>query len=137
MGYHSYMQPTQALKTAKLRNTKIRRHIYQALGEHHLLTADQITDAINAQGTTADRVTVYRNLDTFVHHQLACIHHFQDSVARYELRHTHHDHAFCTSCGKIQSIPCQSYTLQLKDFAIDHHHITIYGNCQKCQEEEL
>jgi Fur family transcriptional regulator, ferric uptake regulator len=118
----------------QIRPTPIRINILNLFKQHHLLSADDIFTHVNTDGST-DRVTVYRTLELLKEHDLLCEHHFGNRSAVYELRDHHHDHLVCTTCGQIQSMPCQLVLpTNINHFKPYHHHLAVYGQCSKCQE---
>jgi Fe2+ or Zn2+ uptake regulation protein len=116
------------------RNLKSR--LLKLLKKHHLLSATDILNKLSAEGQGFNKTSVYRALDQLIEEDLICQHYFNEPQAMFELRADHHTHLFCEVCGKIQSIECtyQHQPTKIKDFKVDHHHVTLIGHCQRCQE---
>lgn len=116
------------------RQTKIKQAILELLQEHHFLTATQLVSKLHEQGIAANKTSVYRNLESFLEDNVICQQSFETSALVYELQGDHHDHVHCRSCGKVEEIPCHFQLPQtVGGYTIEHHHLTLYGLCQKCQ----
>lgn len=91
--------------------------------------AEQFTEAV-------DKVTLYRNLETFEQVGLICRMYFNGQEALYEQRFTdhHHHHLICTSCGRIEDVPgCDVEPPRTgSGFQVHHHHLEFYGICHQC-----
>lgn len=108
--------------------------IQELLAKKHLLSANQILSNLAEEGKSYNKTSVYRALDSLLADNLVCRHYFSDSEAKYELRDHHHDHLVCNSCGTVSVSECRTnHTQAIDDFVIDHHHTTIFGRCQNCQ----
>lgn len=87
-----------------------------------------------------DKVTLYRNLETFEQAGLICRMYFNGQEALYEQRFTdhHHHHLICTSCGKIEDVPGCSIEQPRtgSGFKTHHHHVEFYGLCHICSLKE-
>lgn len=87
-----------------------------------------------------DRVTVYRNLETFVKAGIARRVDVGHRHAHYEAAGDEHHHLICTGCGTIEDVaycPDPRETDKVlsgsKRFAsIDRHALEFYGLCVAC-----
>lgn len=104
------------------------------LHEHHLLSAGEILDHLKNKGKKYNKTSVYRALDQLEADGTICQHHFNDTQAVYELQSHHHAHAVCQNCGLVQTVECEYHQPRtVKNFAVDHHHVTLMGLCADCQ----
>lgn len=101
-----------------------------------------LPDLVRRLKTKIDPVSVYRTVDIF--EELGVVHRiWQGWKSIIELTDTfssHHHHFVCENCGRLidfddssleQSIKLLSTKLKLR---IDHHHLELFGLCNKCQE---
>jgi Fe2+ or Zn2+ uptake regulation protein len=103
-----------ALKRGKLRVTSVRLDVMRVLGaSREALDASEVTARLDS--ATADRVTVYRTLNTLVESGLAHRVDPGDRLYRYSLSapaseagHGHHradhPHVVCDSCGAVECL---------------------------------
>ncbi len=105
------------------------------LKERHYLTAPEMVKFLAAQGHRYNKTSVYRALDRLLADGLICRQNLHDNELVFELRTHHHDHLVCSNCGKVEMTTCQvNLPAKVgKNFAVDHHHLTIYGYCHQCQ----
>ena len=101
------------LRAAGLRVTGIRLSIMRALGASRTaLDATALDEQLAAAGESADRVTVYRTLNTLVDSGIAHRIDPGDRIFRYSLtdhahctegHHEHeHPHMVCDACGAVE-----------------------------------
>lgn len=126
--------------------------LLQLLKREHFLTASQMVAALSAGGQPFNKTSVYRSLDRLLANGQVCEHYFHVSQGLvYELRGNHHDHVACENCGEVWTSECQDNgslegyaakpgqsaqkaTSPLPPgFAQTHHHLTIFGLCERCQ----
>jgi Fur family transcriptional regulator, peroxide stress response regulator len=103
-------------------------------------TADQIYDALREQQAGLSRTTVYRVLDTFVHHglvkKIAC----PDARSRFDANTRPHTHLICIGCQQVMDghqmgFPALAYPSLTDDgFAIEECSIVFLGRCARCRE---
>lgn len=87
------------------------------------------------------RATVYNTLDLLVDCDLVKRHQFGTAQALYEKAYGYrqHDHAICTSCGKVLEFcdprvgAIEKLVAELLDMEVQHHSMTIYGKCTECK----
>lgn len=114
-------------------DTPLKEQVLALLAEHHLLTGPELIDTLNISGNTYNKTSVYRVLEKLLTEEKICKLNFGGNEISYELRDSHHDHVVCTSCGKVVAVECQNISMPDNDFLIDHHHLTFFGHCPKCQ----
>jgi len=103
-------------------------------------TADQIFDALREQQDGLSRTTVYRVLDTFVHHglvkKIAC----PDARSHFDANTRPHAHLVCLGCQQVMdghevSVPALDYPALTHDgFAIEECSIVFLGRCARCRK---
>ncbi len=119
------------------RMTPLRQQILDMLSAQHMLSAMQILTELEKKNVTANKTSVYRSLEYLQAENLICQHQFDSKEAVYERRDHHHDHLVCTSCGKIEESECRVHLdNKLKGFKVDHHHMTVFGTCARCQTQQ-
>lgn len=107
--------------------------ILELLHAHHLLSAQEMLRRLRDGHQTYNKTSVYRALDQLTESQAVCRHFFQDGEAYYELREHHHAHLVCTRCKQVSSADCAYQEPRIVGrFQPDHHHVTIYGLCERC-----
>ncbi|MDQ5951721.1 MAG: Fur family transcriptional regulator, ferric uptake regulator [Patescibacteria group bacterium] len=107
--------------------------ILDLLTEHHLLSAPQILEKLAEGGKAVNKTTVYRALDKLLAEAAICKQIFAQDTVLYELRSAHHDHLVCENCGKVEAIPCATIPqISKAGFTVSHHHLTVFGACDKC-----
>lgn len=69
---------------------------------------------------------------------------YPSKMKKYKLkRAVHHDHLVCLKCGEITRFfdvaieEEQEKILAIHHFKGTHHTLTLYGLCEKCQEEKI
>lgn len=126
------------LKSFKLKATPARVALLDALR-----AANKPLDAaglLGKLGGRADRVTLYRNLETLEKTGLIKKLSFGKNRSFFEpgnLRH--HHHLICTGCGKVRGVPGCSVAGQEKRLAarrdfikIFNHSLEFFGLCREC-----
>ncbi len=117
--------------------TPLTKQIANLLTNHHLMTAPQLLETLTKQGEQYNKTSLYRALDKLVAEEQICKLNFGKNQIWYELRSAHHDHLVCTKCGQVEAVECQSRSIdQLKGYLIEHHHLTLFGLCPRCQTEK-
>lgn len=122
------------LRQHDLSVTPFRIKLLKLLTKVHVpLSVQKLADEF---GESVDKVTLYRNLETFEQVGLICRMYFNGQEALYEQRFTdhHHHHLICTNCGKIEDVPGCSIEAPRtgSGFRIHHHHVEFYGLCHQC-----
>ncbi len=107
--------------------------ILSMLADRHLLSALDLVRLVETDTTGYNKTSVYRALEKLLSTGQVCKHTFGGAEAVYELRDHHHDHLFCTHCGRITEAECQTtIPSEIKGFQVEHHHLTLYGLCYDC-----
>jgi Fe2+ or Zn2+ uptake regulation protein len=92
---------------------------------------------------SANKTTVYRELEFMKNRKVIEEFQVDDKVKRYEICSNHHHHTVCLKCRKIK---CVKLCKELRDeekiieknnkFKIISHSLEFYGFCRKCHVME-
>lgn len=123
-----------------LKSTPARLAVLQYLDEQKKpLSAESIGEHLRKEHSQADRVTIYRILESFYKKGLVNRLEFHEGKYRYELSGDDHHHLICERCGSIEDISdCvikemeESITSE-KKFLIKNHQLEFFGVCRRCQ----
>ena len=111
--------------------------ILSLLHENHFLTPLEMQQLLGESGENYNKTSIYRAIDSLIEQDLICKQDFLDKEACYELKANHHDHLLCTGCGVILSVECMVPEQEMiNDFLVDHHHLTVFGQCADCQKNK-
>jgi Fur family ferric uptake transcriptional regulator len=129
------------LEEHSLRKTPARIELLQVFSaELRPLDVGEIRARLENRGVSVDQATVYRMLDSFLHHGIITRFEFQEGKFRYELTGEEHHHLVCTSCGTIEDISdCNLSGLEKeirlkKGFLVKRHSLEFFGLCRNCQQ---
>ena len=111
------------------------------LGTDQHLSAEEVSQALRAQGASAGTATVYRTLDVLVRSGLVVERDFGEGFKRYEASRgvPHHEHLLCTACGKVTEFRDErlermtTLLAEAHDFSRQRHRLVIYGLCGACR----
>lgn len=84
--------------------------------------------------------TIYRTLNVLAAAGLICELHCGEQ-ARYDGNVQEHYHVMCTCCGAVEDVDVgclkrlEDRAAELSGYRIEDHHLSFYGLCAKCQEE--
>lgn len=143
------------LRSAKLRVTGVRLAILRALRASPVaLEATEVAAALHAAGDDADRVTVYRTLNSLVDAGIAHRVDPGDRIFRFSMtdhgrcsgdRHQHeHPHMVCDTCGAVECIMDAEVVIQPRagaepparqKFKVTQQDIMLHGTCDRCAAE--
>jgi Fe2+ or Zn2+ uptake regulation protein len=102
------------------------------------LTAAEIFDAARALLPSISFATVYNSLRFLRDEGLISEITFGNSASRYDRETGRHDHAVCTSCGRLTDFDLDETAALLKlaarrsKFKPQSVHLTLYGLCPDC-----
>ena len=127
------------LEQKGLKWTRQRETIFDVfVGTKEHLTSEEVYQRVARRHPRIGFSTVYRTLRLFVEANIASERHFQDGVARYEVRQPHHDHLVCLVCGKILEFEhdeierLQEEVARAHGFELTSHRHELYGTCRDC-----
>lgn len=123
------------------RVTAGRRAIVRALFEapSHHVTAQTLTDAVQAESPEISTSTIYRTLDTLTELGVVEQRHVGTGPTVFHLTEHAHDHVVCTDCGRILEIPRTVFANLTKslraqfDFELHPEHVALSGVCAQCR----
>ena len=103
-------------------------------------SAEEIYQALLAQGSDIGLATVYRVLMQFVQAGLLSRTHFETGKSVFELNEgDHHDHLVCLRCGHVEEF-CdpqietrQQAIATERGFQLQAHALALYGLCTSCR----
>lgn len=121
--------------------TKPREQISAILQrEQRYLTAAQIYELLRRGRMRASLSTVYRTLDLLTSMREASARVDERGETTYvSCALSHHHHAVCRRCGKVQDVPCEavdsvSEALRRRHgFELDEHEMEFFGTCAACR----
>lgn len=132
----------EKLGIARHRMTKLRRAMIELLFKVPApVSALDVESQLRENGLTANRTSIYRELDFLVAQQLISEVDFLDKTKRYELRgNGPHHHLVCTACGRVQCVDlCVDLQKAQKEirkswkFEVQKHVLEFYGLCAGCR----
>jgi Fur family ferric uptake transcriptional regulator len=106
------------------------------------LSAQEIFDALRAEGRPVGIASVYRVLDLLAEQRLVQRLDVGGGVARYEPARDdadHHHHLVCDDCGKVEAFsdePLEQALRQLGgrvSYDVDAHDVVLRGSCDECR----
>src|ERR1700683_2778076 len=103
------------------------------------LTAEEITQDVQARQPDVSPSTVYRILEEFQAMQIVVHAHLDQHAAGLHLAGAVHGHLTCDACGATYEIPAAHFDALSKDlmrtfgFMLDRHHVAVTGTCEYCQ----
>ena len=110
-------------------------------GQHCCLSAQEIFDALRAEGRKVGIASVYRVLELLSGLQLVQRIDVGDGVARYEPAHPggeHHHHLVCDDCGRVVAFEDERLEQALDGLSgrlgheIAAHDVVLRGECSDC-----
>ncbi|WP_168735429.1 Fur family transcriptional regulator [Cohnella fermenti] len=109
--------------------------LLQYRGKH--VTADDMVAVFKRKPGVVGRATVYRTLELLADRQVIDKHHFDNEVARYELREPDQKHAYhqllCSRCKQARTIKedwlgeLEERIEQIHGFRVLDHHLIFIG----------
>jgi len=103
-------------------------------------SCQDIQKHLKQKNISANKTTVYRELDFLKKQKLIEEFQLDDGVRRYEISSKHHHHVVCAKCKKIDCVELKqelrSQEIQIEKnnkFKIISHSLEFYGLCHKCQ----
>lgn len=108
--------------------------------EHHL-TASEVYDAARKLMPTISQATVYNSLRYLKDAGLLSEITFGNAASRYDRETARHDHAICSSCGKLvdldlpQTIELMRVAARASRFKPESIRLTLVGLCPDCRSD--
>jgi Fe2+ or Zn2+ uptake regulation protein len=120
----------QRLKISGYKNTNPRKAVLDFVVNSKTPVSAKI---IHKKNPGIDLVSVYRNLKFFK--KLGLV--FEDTLKNetfYYASEKMHHHIMCSSCGKIECVPCDHKLPKIKNFTNIAHKLLLSGICGKCKK---
>ncbi len=114
------------------------RALFEATGHR---TAEELTEAVQAEAPDVHRSTIYRNLEELERLGVLEHSHLGHGPATYHLAGGPHGHLVCESCGATVEAPDEVFAelagtvLDRFGFELDPHHFAMLGRCRRCREQ--
>jgi Fur family ferric uptake transcriptional regulator len=131
------------LRGAGYRGGGARTAVVELLGRQTCcLSAQEIFDALRAEGRPVGIASVYRVLDVLTALGVTQRLEVGGGVSRYEPVQpdgAHHHHLVCDDCGKVEAFsdgPLEAALEQLEQrigFAVGGHDVVLHGACADCR----
>ena len=133
----------EAVKAAGGRITKIRRALLaQVSAAAEPVSAAAILDALEKEGLTADRTTVYRELAFLTSGGFLREVRLIGAPSLYESAAEHRHHLICRNCHRVRTIVMDNHLeteeqeiMAKEDFEVTGHSLEFYGLCARCRED--
>jgi len=132
----------EVLKKSGERITPIRRALLENFCNHPKpQTIQELLAYLEKKGLTANKTTIYRQLEILAQIGLVREVNFSDRSKRYELSSKdHHHHLVCQNCKKVEDVNLdndldkqEKKIWQKNHFKILQHSLEFFGLCHKCQ----
>jgi Fe2+ or Zn2+ uptake regulation protein len=129
------------LKASGVRLTPIRQFMIDLLVTSGApLSAPEILDTLHQKKITANKTTIYRELEFLVNKKIAEEVWLGSAPLRYEIKESHHHHLVCVKCRRVTDIEFESHLTEqektiykTKKFKVLNHALEFFGLCNKCQ----
>ena len=129
------------LKKFNIRMTNQRYAILEYLllkGNHP--TANEIYEYLKNDFPNMSVATIYNNINFFKKAGIVTELPFADGSSRFDLTETHHYHAICANCGKVEDFDYPNFeeaervAEKQTHFKVISHSFKVTGICLECQE---
>jgi Fur family ferric uptake transcriptional regulator len=128
----------------KERVTPIRTALLEILSKTKKpLTTQEILTALLKKKISANKTTVYRQLESLKENHLVTEVYFNDRNTRYELEDekTHHHHLVCLKCKKVEDVTLpedlhhqEKLVLKKNKCKVLQNFLEFFGLCKNCQK---
>lgn len=131
----------EELRTADLKVTPARLGVLEALEQSDTpIDISSVIDYLEEKNIKADKVTVFRIINSLTEKGIAKPIQFNEGKLRYEhVAKSDHHHFICEKCGIIEDISdCNTDELEKniaakKGLLIKRHSLEFFGICKSCQ----
>jgi Fur family ferric uptake transcriptional regulator len=133
----------EQLRAAGYRSGGARRAVVELLAcQSCCLSAQEIFDALRAEGRPVGIASVYRVLDLLLERKLVARLDVGGGVARYEPAlpdDDHHHHLVCDDCGKVEAFSDEPLEHALRQlgrrvgYDVEAHDVVLRGSCEACR----
>ena len=132
----------EKLKAGGERMTPLRSALLDILQKsHEPKTPQELLASLTKRGLSANKTTVYRQLDTLTRYNVVSAVNFADRITRYEMvnENEHHHHLVCIKCGRIEDVSFKTdldgkekWIWKKHNFKVLQHSLEFFGVCKKC-----
>lgn len=135
----------EALRERGERITPVRTALLEIFSSRtEPFTPQELLRKLAERGYSANKTTVYRQLETLLRYGMVQEVHFPDRVTLYELtsENGHHHHLVCLKCQNVEDI---SFVTELEQqekaiwkkssFKVLQHSLEFFGICKTCQKK--
>lgn len=141
---HNQLDLATLLHNEGYRLTPQRQMVLDAVCEAHgHATAEQVYELVQQKSEAVNRATIYRTLKFLKELDLVVSTTLHDGGVEYELaRSQPHHHLVCHLCGIDYEIPNDLFSdlvetiFNTYNFQVDTTHLSLYGVCAECKEED-
>lgn len=100
-------------------------------------TAEEVEEALNAEGPILSRASVYNVLHSLARAGLVAGMSVKDGAARYDAHVAPHHHLVCRSCGRVEDVPWEDFGVAERGVLPDGRTVralalTLDGVCNDC-----
>ncbi|MCR4263101.1 MAG: transcriptional repressor [Candidatus Roizmanbacteria bacterium] len=134
----------EQLRTSGFRMGRVRKEIITLFSKAvKPISAQNILDTLSQKDISANKTTVYRELDFLKEQRLIKELQLQSNVRHFESAdQDHHHHLVCENCDRIIPVEDDHLEQHINDltrrikksnkFTIDRHALEFFGLCQHC-----
>jgi len=133
----------EELRSVSLKVTPARLGVLEALEETSVpLDALGIGEYLQKNGVTADRVTIFRIMNSLTQKGLVVPIQLNEGKVRYEhISKADHHHFICEICGAIEDVSdCNigivENNIAKKGLLVKRHSLEFFGLCKNCQSAQ-
>lgn len=134
----------EVLTSHGLRKTEVRVSLLDILDKSpEPMTAPALHAALIMRGITANKSTVYRDIERFMSEEIIDEVDLGEGQKRYERATTPHHHAMCLACNRITHIELPSHLAAEErllatqyGFFVKSHALDFFGTCASCQRTQ-
>lgn len=128
------------LKNKNRRFSAVRDFILHMLDKSKKpLSVLDLRKQLNKKKLSANKTTIYRELEFLRNQKMIEEFNFVDGIKRYEIISGHHHHIVCVKCKKIEDVVLkkdlqeqEKFIAKNKKFKIFKHSLEFYGLCKNC-----
>ncbi len=141
----AFIQAENTLRDVGARVTVIRQALLTLFFETVCaLSAHEILATLEKRGVSANKSTIYREIDFLISHQMIRAVWGSARETYYELSASHHHHLICTSCSSIDQIEFdddvsvfEKLAKKQKQFSPSNHVLDLHGICASCRDKTV
>ncbi|NTU72876.1 transcriptional repressor [Candidatus Roizmanbacteria bacterium] len=111
------------------------------------ISVEEILQHLGEISISANKTTVYRELEFLLSQNIIEEVCFHDMKKRYEIAKKHHHHLVCKRCYRVEEVECNNFERELSvvsrrlsqknHFAYVDHSVEFYGVCDICSQNTI